>query len=75
MVDFSKLDKTKFSPKPGAFTKRRVASLDPSKKKRFLGCVFLGKWDNIYDCYIESVGLEIIHLSLLFLCALCALCG
>ncbi len=35
------------------------------KKIRFLECVFLGNWDNIYYCYIKSVGIGIIPLSLL----------
>ena len=67
--------KLSFPQNLGFLPKYFLASLDKSKKKRFLGCVFLGNWDNIYYCYIKAVGIGIIHLSLLELCALCALCG
>jgi len=47
LVNYIKLS---FPQNLGFLPKYFVASLDKSKKKRFLGCVFLGNWDNIYYC-------------------------
>jgi uncharacterized protein (UPF0305 family) len=68
LVNYIKLS---FPQNLGFLPKDALYPLTKVKKTRFLGCVFWGNWDNIYYCYIKSVGIGIIPFSLLELCALC----
>jgi len=74
-VEVSKLDKTKFSPKPGVFTKRSVASLDKSKKNGFLGVYFWEIEITFIIVISNPLGSELFISLFWRLCALCALSG